>query len=204
MASGSPETPLLTSITRGTGISGQLRPEVVGSLYPGFGSYASTLTAFATPAAGTYGNAGRDIITGPKQFSMSGSRRPDVPYRRAQESRHSVRCEQPAQPLCLYRIQHDFRHRRSSASHWGHCNAHLQHDREVPFLMTTSDTFHDSRVADGCVGAADGAPTVCAAGARPGAERRARSQQRLRHPSRRNWWSKPSSSRTRAVIRSKA
>ncbi len=73
IASGSPETPLLTSITRGTGISGQLRPEVVGSLYPGFGSYPFNIDAFASPAAGTYGNAGRDIITGPNQFNMSGS-----------------------------------------------------------------------------------------------------------------------------------
>ena len=34
IASGLPETPLLTSITKGTGISGQLRPEVVGAALP--------------------------------------------------------------------------------------------------------------------------------------------------------------------------
>ncbi len=73
IASGLPETPLLTSITKGTGISGQLRPEVVGPLYPAVGSYPFNPNAFAAPISGYYGNAGRDIITGPNQFNMSGS-----------------------------------------------------------------------------------------------------------------------------------
>jgi trimeric autotransporter adhesin len=75
LASGLPETPLLTSITQGTGISGQLRPEVVGPLYPATPGYAFNIGAFSSTAIpiGQYGNAGRDIITGPTQFSMSGS-----------------------------------------------------------------------------------------------------------------------------------
>jgi trimeric autotransporter adhesin len=75
LASGLPETPLLTSITKGTGISGQLRPEVVGPLYPATPGYAFNIDAFSSSLIplGQYGNAGRDIITGPTQFSMSGS-----------------------------------------------------------------------------------------------------------------------------------
>jgi hypothetical protein len=73
VASGLPETPTLTSITKGTGISGQLRPEVVGQLYPATAGYPFNINAFALPPAGLYGDAGRDIITGPTQFSMSGS-----------------------------------------------------------------------------------------------------------------------------------
>jgi trimeric autotransporter adhesin len=74
IASGLPETPLLTSITKGTGISGQLRPEVVGPLYPATPGYPFNINAFSSVIpAGQYGDAGRDIITGPTQFSMSGS-----------------------------------------------------------------------------------------------------------------------------------
>jgi hypothetical protein len=73
VASGLPETPVLTSITKGTGITGQLRPEVVGQLYPGTPGFPFNPNAFALPPAGYYGNAGRDIIQGPMQFSMSGA-----------------------------------------------------------------------------------------------------------------------------------
>ncbi len=73
IASGTPETPLLIAITKGTGISGQLRPEVVGPLYPALPGYAFNIHAFARPDSGTYGDAGRDIINGPAMFSMSGS-----------------------------------------------------------------------------------------------------------------------------------
>jgi trimeric autotransporter adhesin len=75
LASGLPETPLLTSITKGTGISGQLRPEVVGPLYPAPPGYAFNIDAFSSVLipAGQYGDAGRDIVTGPTQFNMSGS-----------------------------------------------------------------------------------------------------------------------------------
>jgi hypothetical protein len=74
LASGLPETPVLTSITKGTGITGQLRPEVVGPLYPATPGYAFNINAFSSVVPlGQYGNAGRDIITGPTQFSMNGS-----------------------------------------------------------------------------------------------------------------------------------
>jgi hypothetical protein len=73
VASGAPETPILTSTTRGTGITGQIRPELVGPLYPATAGYNFNIDAFADPPAGYWGDAGRGIISGPMQFSMNGS-----------------------------------------------------------------------------------------------------------------------------------
>jgi len=56
----------------GTGVTGTIRPSLTGaSIYA-----ASTLgyhlnaSAFSQPAAGAWGNARRDAITGPNQFSL--------------------------------------------------------------------------------------------------------------------------------------
>jgi hypothetical protein len=73
LASGTPETPILATTTRGTGITGQVRPEVVGALYPATAGYPFNINAFATPPVGQWGNAGRDIVTGPTVFSLNAS-----------------------------------------------------------------------------------------------------------------------------------
>jgi hypothetical protein len=73
VASGLPLTPLLTSVTKGTGITGQLRPELVAPIYPATPGYAFNINAFTAPPTGYWGDAGRNIITGPMQFSMNGS-----------------------------------------------------------------------------------------------------------------------------------
>lgn len=47
---------------------------MVGPLYPATPGYPFNINAFSSVIpAGQYGDAGRDIITGPTQFSMSGS-----------------------------------------------------------------------------------------------------------------------------------
>jgi hypothetical protein len=57
------------STTTGTGITGSLRADATG-----LPVNASALNlAFVDPAAGQWGNAGRDTITGPTQFSLNGS-----------------------------------------------------------------------------------------------------------------------------------
>lgn len=73
LSSGSPLTPLLTATTRGTGITGQIRPELIAPLYPATPGYAFNINAFGDPPAGYWGDAGRDIVTGPTQFSMNAS-----------------------------------------------------------------------------------------------------------------------------------
>ena len=74
---GLPLTPTLggvRSTTTGTGITGSLRADATGSpvnaAAPG---QPFNYLAFTTPAAGQWGNAGRDTITGPTQFSLNGS-----------------------------------------------------------------------------------------------------------------------------------
>jgi hypothetical protein len=73
IATGTPETPVLATTTKGTGITGQVRPEVIGPLYPGIAGYPFNVDAFTTPPAGQWGDAGRDIVTGPMSFSLNAS-----------------------------------------------------------------------------------------------------------------------------------
>ena len=73
--SGLPETPIVLSrVATGTGITGTLRADYIGgslaSVLPGYGFNTA---AFAAPAQGQWGDAGRDIITGPIQFGLNAS-----------------------------------------------------------------------------------------------------------------------------------
>jgi hypothetical protein len=71
--SGAPETPtVISKALGGTGIVGPLRAEYTGlPVYLPDGTLNPA--AFITPATGTYGNAGRDIINGPMTFTISSS-----------------------------------------------------------------------------------------------------------------------------------
>jgi len=75
VASGLPETPIVLSrVATGTGFTGTLRADyIVGSLAPLLPGYGFNVDAFAAPQAGQYGNAGRDIITGPLQLNLNAS-----------------------------------------------------------------------------------------------------------------------------------
>jgi hypothetical protein len=72
--SGLPLTPLVGSAVPGTGTTGPVRPD-----YTGAPLYAASAGAFLNPAAyvvapaGQWGNAGRDTITGPDQFTLNAS-----------------------------------------------------------------------------------------------------------------------------------
>ncbi len=71
--SGTPLTALIngSSITRA--ISGQLRAEATGLPIDGSANPYFNTSAFATPLPGTYGDAGRNTITGPSIFSANGN-----------------------------------------------------------------------------------------------------------------------------------
>ena len=71
--SGLPVTPVSFITVTGTGTVG-VRPDLTGEpIAPlSAGSYANA-AAFTTPAAGTWGNAGRNSIRGPAQFSLDAS-----------------------------------------------------------------------------------------------------------------------------------
>jgi hypothetical protein len=72
--SGKPLTPVIVAPVRGTGISGPLRPDVTGApLYVEQNGGFLNAVAFAAPAAGDWGNSGRNSITGPAQFSLNAS-----------------------------------------------------------------------------------------------------------------------------------
>jgi hypothetical protein len=64
--SGLPETPVYLAPVQGTGVTGTIRPDYVG------GSFLNP-AAYAAPLPGQWGNAGRDSITGPAQFSLNAS-----------------------------------------------------------------------------------------------------------------------------------
>jgi len=74
VGSGLPLTPLYGTITRGTSVSSSIRPDYTGqSIYdapPGLFLNPKAVTA---PKAGQWGNAGRNSIEGPGQFSLNAS-----------------------------------------------------------------------------------------------------------------------------------
>jgi len=75
VASGTPETPIYggASVT-GTGVTGAIRPNLTGvSPYSGLSTgHHLNLAAYSVPS-GQWGNARRDSITGPNQFSLNAS-----------------------------------------------------------------------------------------------------------------------------------
>jgi len=76
VASGAPLTAIIggnRSITTGTGITGSVRADATGlSVSDAPAGEPFNFAAFAAPAAGQFGNAGRDTITGPMQFNLRG------------------------------------------------------------------------------------------------------------------------------------
>jgi hypothetical protein len=74
VGSGLPLTPLYLTSLAGTGVTGLLRASYTGAPIddapPG---YYVNPGAFAAPALGQWGNAGRNSITGPSQFSLNAS-----------------------------------------------------------------------------------------------------------------------------------
>jgi hypothetical protein len=72
--SGFPETPVYLTNVAGTGVTGTIRASYTGAPInaapPGF---FLNPAAFAAPAPGEWGNAGRDSITGPGQFALNSS-----------------------------------------------------------------------------------------------------------------------------------
>lgn len=69
--SGLPLNPIYFAVVPGTGYTGTVRPDYTGAP-PYTGASGSFLNpgAYATPAPGTWGNAGRNSITGPLQFHL--------------------------------------------------------------------------------------------------------------------------------------
>ena len=69
-----PLTPIFPASVPGTGVTGSIRPEYTGAPLsaPRAGLFLNP-AAFAAPPAGQWGNAGRNSITGPAQFSFNAS-----------------------------------------------------------------------------------------------------------------------------------
>ncbi len=72
--SGFPLTPVYLTAVNGTGITGSIRPDYTGAaLYSAPNGLFLNPAAYAVPAPGQWGDAGRDSITGPSQFSLNAS-----------------------------------------------------------------------------------------------------------------------------------
>ena len=69
---GLPQTPIYLAAVPGTGVTGSIRPDRTGApLYTAPSGYFLNRAAFTPPLAGQWGNAGRDAITGPAQFTLN-------------------------------------------------------------------------------------------------------------------------------------
>ena len=72
--SGLPLTPVYLSAVEGTGVTGTIRPDYTGApLYAAPAGLFLNPAAYAAPAAGGWGNAGRNSIAGPAQFALNAS-----------------------------------------------------------------------------------------------------------------------------------
>jgi hypothetical protein len=72
--SGFPLTPVYLAAVNGTGVTGSIRPDVTGaSPYAAPAGYFLNPAAYAAPTPGSWGDAGRNSITGPAQFSLNAS-----------------------------------------------------------------------------------------------------------------------------------
>jgi hypothetical protein len=71
---GLPQTPIYLIPVQGTGVTGTIRPDYTGApLYSAPDGLHINPAAFAAPPPGYWGNAGRNSITGPVQFTLSAS-----------------------------------------------------------------------------------------------------------------------------------
>jgi hypothetical protein len=71
---GTPLTPIYAAATQGTGVTGPIRPDYTGAdVYNAPAGRFLNPLAYAAPQLGQWGNAGRDSITGPFQFSLGAS-----------------------------------------------------------------------------------------------------------------------------------
>src|SRR6185369_9328544 len=74
VGSGLPLSPVYPAPLRGTGATGPLRPLYTGaSLYDAPDGFYLNPAAYAAPLSGQWGNAGRNSIIGPSQFSFNAS-----------------------------------------------------------------------------------------------------------------------------------
>jgi hypothetical protein len=74
IGSGLPLTPVYFAAVKGTGVTGNLRPDVTGaSITDAPPGLFLNPDAYRLPAEGQWGNAGRNSITGPSQFSLNSS-----------------------------------------------------------------------------------------------------------------------------------
>jgi hypothetical protein len=72
--SGLPLTPVYLAAVQGTGVTGPLRPNYTGApLYSSPAGLFLNPAAYVAPASGQWGNAGRNSITGPSQFTLNAS-----------------------------------------------------------------------------------------------------------------------------------
>jgi Carboxypeptidase regulatory-like domain len=69
--SGLPETPVFLAAVPGTGVTGTMRPDLTGApVYKAPPGYFLNAAAFGAPLPGQWGNAPRNSIIGPRQFSL--------------------------------------------------------------------------------------------------------------------------------------
>jgi hypothetical protein len=80
--SGLPFTPVYLAAVPGTGVTGTIRPDLTSAVIDSTAAgYYLNPAAFAAPATGRWGTAGRNSLTGPAQFSLNAGITRSFPWR---------------------------------------------------------------------------------------------------------------------------
>jgi len=71
VGSGMPFTPIIQSLVSGSGVVGQLRPNLTGASTDAPSGFYLNPAAYIAPPAGAFGDAGRNSVVGPMQFTFN-------------------------------------------------------------------------------------------------------------------------------------
>ena len=140
--SGLPFTPVYLAPVPGTGVTGSLRPSLTGATATAPDGYYLNPDAYAPPAAGQWGTAGRNSAIGPDAVQPQRRRRAHVSVDRASELRLAARLHQRAEPRDLHGREHHHRRPAVRAAEPREYAAESPKHDEAEILMTTTELLN--------------------------------------------------------------
>ena len=140
--SGLPFTPVYLAPVPGTGVTGSLRPSLTGASLTAPDGYYLNPEAYAAPAPGQWGSAGRNSVVGPAAVHPQRGCRADVSVDRAAQLRLAPRLHQRAESRDVHgREQHHRRPAVRPAESREHAEEGAKHNEAEILMKHSSQRF---------------------------------------------------------------